>query len=79
MIHYSKINLITAKKDARGVPVPFSFKAVTLSGDIITGENCIATSSHANRSHNIKWPESGEIRKIRNISFIELNGTEVTL
>ena len=29
MIHYSKINIITEKKDARGEPVPFDFKAVT--------------------------------------------------
>jgi len=80
MIHYSKINLITQRKDAKGQPLPFSFKAVTISGQIIEGDNCIVLSSnYQRRTRNIKWQASGEVRKIRNISFIELNGTEVTM
>ena len=80
MIHISKINLVTEKKDANGEPVTFSFKAVKLNGEIISGKNCIVTSSNfKNRSRNIKWLDSGEFRKIRNISFIEFNGIEVTM
>ena len=80
MIHISKINLITEKKDARGEPVPFSFKAVKMNGEIITGKNCIVTSSNfKNRTRNIKWLDSKQFRKIRNVAFIEFNGVEITL
>ncbi len=80
MIHISKINLITEKKDSNGDPVRFEFKAITLEGYIITGLNCIVTSSnYKRRTRNIKYMDSGEIRTIRNISFIELNGVEVTM
>lgn len=80
MIHYSKINIITEKKDVSGHPIPFDFKAISLEGEIIEGNNCIVTSSHhASRTRNIKFQDSSEIRKIRNISFIELNGVEVTM
>jgi hypothetical protein len=80
MIHSSKINIITEKKDGSGKALPFDFKAVTLEGEIIEGNNCIVTSSHhAGRTRNIKYPDSNEFRKLRNISFIELNGVEVTM
>jgi len=80
MIHYSKINIITEKKDARGEPVPFDFKAVTLKGEIISGKNVICTSSNfKHRTRNIKFLDSQQFRKLHNISFIELNGNEVTL
>lgn len=80
MIHISKINLITEKKDVAGNPVRFDFKAITLEGEIISCENCIVTSSNfKRRTRNIKFIDSGEFRKIRNISFIELNGVEVTM
>jgi len=78
MIHISKLNVITEKRDPRGDLIPFSFKAVSLKGDIISGNNCVCTSSHfASRSRNIKFLDSGEFRKIRNVSFIEFNGVEV--
>ncbi len=78
MIHISKLNIITEKKDQNNDLIPFSFKAVTLSGEIIFGTNCICTSSHyESRSRKIKWLESGETRTIRNISFIEFNNVEV--
>ena len=80
MIHISKINLITEKKDSTGDAVHFSFKAITLTGEILEGNNCIVTSSNfQRRTRNIKFIDSGEFRKIRNISFIELNGVEVTM
>ncbi len=80
MIHISKLNILTEKKDDKGKPMPFSFKAVTLSGEIITGNNVVVTSSNYKRNtRNIKFLESGEIRKLKNIGFIEINGVEVTL
>lgn len=80
MIHTSKILLIAERKDVRGQPVPFSFKAVTLEGDLVEGSNCIVTSSYnARRTVNIKFLESGEFRKFRLISFIEFNGQEVVI
>ncbi len=80
MIHTSKLNLITEKKDATGDAVHFNFKAISLQGEIIEGKNCIVTSSNfKRRTRNIKFIDSGEFRKIRNISFIEFNGVEVTL
>ena len=80
MIHISKLNIITEKKDGSGEPVPFDFKAVTLQGEILEGLQVIVTSSNfQRRTRNIKFPESGEFRKLRNISFIEVNGEEITM
>ncbi len=80
MIHISKINLITEKKDSKGDAVHFDFKAISLKGEIIEGTNCIVTSSnYKRRTRNIKFINSGEFRNIRNISFIEFNGVEVTM
>ena len=80
MIHISKINLLTEKKDALGDPLPFSFKAIKLNGEIIDGKKCIVTSSNfKRRTRNVKWIDSVEFRKLRNISFIEFNGVEVTM
>lgn len=80
MIHISKLNQITERKDGNGKAVPFSFKAILTDGRIIEGNNCIVTSSNfQNRTRNVKFPESKEFRKLRNVSFIELNSHEVTL
>lgn len=80
MIHISKLNFLTEKKDVKGELVPFDFKAITLKGEIIEGNNCIVTSSNfKRRTRNIKFLDSTEFRKLRNISFIELDGIEVTM
>lgn len=80
MLHISKISVVCERKDPSGQPVPFSFKAVTLDGRIIDGKNCIITSSnHQRKTVNIKYLESGEFRKLRLISFIEINGQEVVI
>ena len=80
MIHVSKLNEITERKDGSGVPVPFSFKAVTKDGRIIEGENCVVTSSNFhNRTRNVDFLDSGEIRKVRNIAFLSINDVEITL
>lgn len=62
-----------------GDPVPFQFKAVKKSGEIIEGKNCILTSSfHHNNTLNIKFP-NGQMRKLRKVGFIEINNTEVAI
>lgn len=72
--------MITERKDARGNLVPFDFKAITLNGELVEGRGVVCTSSNnKNRTRNIKWPESKEMRKFRDISIIELNGQEVTV
>lgn len=79
MIHVSKIPSIADRKDVTGEPVPFNFKAVTLEGSLIDGENCIMTSHHSvGRTINIKFPGGG-FRKLRLISFIEFNGQEAVI
>jgi len=58
----------------------FSFKAIEKNGEIISGENCVCTSSNfKNRTRNIKWLDSKEFRSLRNVSFIEFNGQEVVI
>ena len=80
MIHISKLNILTEKKDPSGEPVPFDFIAVSAKGEIIKGVNCIVTSSYYhNSTRNIKFLPSGEFRKIRNLGFIEINNVEITL
>lgn len=79
MIHVSVIPSICERKDASGKPVPFSFKAVTLKGEVIEGEQCVMTSHHsAGRTINIKF-KGGEIRKLKLISLIQFNGLEVMI
>lgn len=79
MIHVSKLTVIADRKDAAGKAVPFSFKAITLKGELIEGKDCIMTSHHqVGRTINIKFP-SGEIRKLKLISFIQFNGQEVVI
>lgn len=79
MIHVSKITTILEHKDFKGSPVRFSFKAITMKGELIEGVDCIMTSHHqVGRTINIKFPSS-EIRKLKLISFIQFNGKEVII
>ena len=79
MIHYSRLNLLTEKKDATGRPEPFCFKYVKLAtGEIISVENAVVTSSNfERRTRNVMILDSGEVRKLRNCLFIEFNGIPV--
>jgi hypothetical protein len=80
MIHVSKIPSICERKDTGGNPVRFSFKAVTLKGEVIEGKDCIMTSHHSiGRTINVKFTVSGQIRKLKLISFIQFNGQEVII
>jgi len=81
MIHYSKLGLLLERKDRDNRRVPFSLKFVKLStGDIVHVENAVCTSSHNNpKTVNIMILSSLQVRKIRMISIIEFNGSEVFL
>ncbi len=75
-LHYSKITSLIWRKDKVGKPIRFSFKAVAKSnGEIIRGDDCFC-SSYFIRTVNITFP-SGQVRKLRKILFIEINGIEI--
>jgi hypothetical protein len=78
MLNNSVIHHIIEKRDAKGKPVPFSMKFVKIStGEIVTAENVVCTSSHFNpRTYNIMFPNM-EIRKVRHTLIVEINGQEV--
>ncbi len=78
MVHISKLSVIMERRNGNE-PVPFNFKSVKKNGEIIEGKNCILTSSyHGNNTLNIKFP-NGQVRKLRKLGFIEINGTEVVI
>lgn len=73
MVHISEISRITEKGE-------FSLEFVGTSGEVIKGERCICTSFHSQgRTMNIKFCDSGQIRKVRRCSIIGINNQEVVL
>jgi hypothetical protein len=80
MIHLNVIHIISEQEDSYGNRHEFSFKYVSKStGDIISCDRAICTSSNnERRTRNIKMV-SGEIRKLRDILFIEFNNEKVCL
>jgi len=79
LIHVTKLNELTERKDKFRKPLPFQFKYIKKStGEIIEVDEAIVTSSYnANRTRNVQILASGEIRKLRDLCFIEYNNTEV--
>jgi hypothetical protein len=58
----------------------FSLVFIDREGEKIVAKRCICTSWFSRgRTMNIKFLESGEIRKIRRVSIIEFNGQKVVL
>jgi len=73
MIHSSILHEIVRKGE-------FSFAFVSKSGEIIEGEKCVCTSFFSSgRTMNVKWCDSGEIRKVRRCTVISINNEEVVL
>jgi len=73
MVHISEVGRITEKGE-------FSLEFVGTGGDVIRGERCICTSFHSQgRTMNIKFCDSGQIRKVRRCSIISINNQEVVL
>lgn len=78
MIHISKLSVVMERRTGKD-PVPFSFKAVKKSGEIIEGKDVILISSyHENNTVNLKYP-NGQVRKLRKVGFIEVNNQEVVI
>lgn len=73
MLHISLLHTLVEEGE-------FSLKFVEKSGAIVDCPRCICTSFHSSgRTFNLKFCESGEIRKVRRVSVIEFNGQEVAL
>lgn len=76
MIHIGKLPTLMARKDATGNPLPFSLKYVKKStGEIISVENAVLTSSNHLEYFNIKILDSGQIRKLILPLIVEFNNT----
>lgn len=73
MIHISEVHRIVERGE-------FSLKFVATSGEIIDVKRAICSSFHSEgRTMNIKFCDSGQIRKVRRCSIIEINGKEVVV
>ena len=78
MIHVSRLHILLAKKDKNANPAPFSLKFIKANGELVNIEHCICTSFHsAHRTFNIRITPSGEFRKVRLYSVVELNNTQM--
>jgi hypothetical protein len=78
MIHISKITDLASRTDKKGIKLAFSLKYVKVnSGEIITIENAILTSSHHSGTINVKILDSAQIRKLTLALIIEFNHTPV--
>lgn len=58
----------------------FSLSWVTKSGSIVRAERCVLTSFHSSGdTMNVKFCESGQIRKVNRYTIIEFNGEDFYL
>jgi hypothetical protein len=74
MIHISQIH-----KEVQRLP-EFSLVFIDKEGERVVCKRCLCTSWFSSgRTMNIKFLDSGEIRKIRRVSIIEFNGQTVVL
>lgn len=73
MVHISDLYKVIEKGE-------FSIEFVKEDGSIVVGKRCICTSFHSEGSTlNLKFCDSGEIRKIRRSTIISFNGQEAFL
>lgn len=80
MIHQGKLHLLIKNVKEHGISKcrPFSIKWVNKQGEICEANDIICTSWHSKGcTLNIKFLDSGEIRKVNRFTIIEYNGTEV--
>lgn len=74
MIHISQVRKELSKQQ------PVSLKFWKENGEIVSATNVVQTSSYfKNDTINLKWIDSGEVRKIHATSIHEFNGEEVCL
>ena len=73
MVHISSLHKLVEKGE-------FSITFVEKSGAEVHGVRCICTSWHSQgRTMNLKFCDSGQIRKVRRVSVTHFNGEEVCL
>ena len=73
MLHLSMVHRLVEKGE-------FSIRFVSARGEIIEGKRCICTSFHSSgRTLNLKFCDSGQIRKVRRCSITAINNQEVVL
>ena len=59
---------------------PVDIKFWKESGEVVQADGVVCTSTYYhNNTANIRWPESGEIRKIHVPAIFEINKQEVAL
>ena len=73
MIHISEIHKIVEHGE-------FSLQFIATTGEVVEGKRCVCTSFHSDgRTMNIKFCDSGQIRKVRRCTLIAINDKEVAL
>lgn len=66
------------RKDNNGQPIPFSAKVFKRDGGVALFQDAVCTSSFHRGTMNFRMPNN-EVRKIRTIYLIEVDGKEVVL
>ena len=78
MIHTSKLPLLMERLDKTRRRISFSLSFVKSTGEIIEVAEAVCTSSyHANRTANIMFLPSKEVRTIPLISIIRFNSEDI--
>jgi len=73
MLHISQLHTIVERGE-------FSIQFVKTNGEQVEGSRVICTSFHsAGSTLNLKFCDSGQIRKIRRCTITQINGEEVVL
>ena len=73
MIHLSQIHQFIEKGEV-------SLRFVATTGEIIEARRCICTSFHSEgKTLNIKFCDSGQVRKVRRVTLLSVNNQEVVL
>jgi len=75
-IRMRDIKQIAEAKDKDGCPAPFSCRVYTRKGKPMDCTDVVCTSSYHGGTYNIMFP-NGDIRKIRELFIVSLNGMEV--
>lgn len=78
VIHIRKAVKHIERKDERGKPIPFSARVLKKDGGVAIFKEAVCTSSYHKGTMNFRTPNN-EVRKIKAIYIIELNGQEVVL
>jgi len=78
MIHIGRLPQLMERSDKHKKRVPFSCEVVTASGERIKVDECVCTSTFSqNRTANIMFLPSMEVRKVYLIGFVRFNDEEV--